>query len=106
MKLRRNYAGTLRAGRLTTRGCREVRIDKNGDVVSELWNPTARLYANLGDRLVISNACLSVDEVAGAEVVAMFPSGEPGVRVIVGSVADGKVHVMKSRKARVTWTPR
>jgi hypothetical protein len=95
-----NFLGHLRHGRLTVRGCTIVTVDKEGNELSRVFDKGKSVCLNLGDRVVVSNADLDVDEVASCRVETVYPDGNAGVVVVLGRVSDGSVHVMPSERAK------
>jgi hypothetical protein len=70
-------------------------IDSEGNVISDERKPSARLWTNIGDRLLLAPADLVDDRIAVVEVSAMQPDGNPIVHLVCGELAPGPVHVMR-----------
>lgn len=89
-------------------GAWQREIDREGNVVATSHDPSAKLWANIGDRLILANSDLEIDEIAGVEVLGV--EGEQGlrVRVVCGALspATSRVHVLPARKARAPRSSR
>ena len=79
-------------------------IDKAGGVVADTRDERVRLWANLGDRLIVSSPAVDpMDEHAVAAVEVVDPSRGPGVlvvRFLRGAIRVGPAHVIPGRKAK------
>lgn len=56
------------------RGARRQKIDEEGNVISDLDERGAVLSANIGDRIMVFGP--AIDEIATADVVTVYPSGD------------------------------
>lgn len=110
-RLRRQYRAVLQAGELVCeRGAWTVTIAKDGTPSEPAWDSQRRLYANLGDLLIVCG-----DDVAAMRIVEVV---EPGwrerwrVEAVRGRCSDGRVLVMSAqglgsvRRARKARGPR
>ena len=68
--------------------------------MTDTLESSARLYANIGDRLVVSPVDLAVDKVASVEVVGVSERGMPRVVVKSGEIGTGSVWVQQANKAK------
>lgn len=110
---RRTFAGTIRPLAVdegafeieARRGCFRRQIDKHGDVVLDDREVTRSLRSEIGDRLVVSNANLAVDEIAVVRVAMVIPDGhreKHAVRIVKGriSIAPHDVYVQPLKTSR------
>jgi hypothetical protein len=106
---RRTYSATAtRAGEQfvlrISRGAWIKRTDRDGAEQSTQRDPSAQLWANIGDRLVVTAAELEQDQIAIVEVAALASDGTPTVRVLSGEMPTGAVLVMPAWKAKSSST--
>lgn len=98
----RTYAGQLRAGLLTVRGCR-TRLYRGGDELADTWDPSERLRVRVGALLFVGDAILATNAegfvVTPCDLATVVAVLDEGWRVTMrdGAVADGAVHVMRIR---------
>lgn len=104
-RVRRIFSGAIAIGqdgavRLdVTSGCWQVTIDKTGERTSSSRNLRARMWLTVGDRLIVSPADVTIDEVAMVELTRVEQNASTlHGRVIVGalSAVEGGVHVMRA----------
>ena len=84
-------------------GCWERAIDKAGNVLADTRDERRRLFAEIGDRLVLSSPALGpMDEaaVAAVEVIEASNGSRMRVRFVTGAIRVGPVHVLVGRKAK------
>lgn len=101
---RRTFTGHIAflsplVARLVVRpGAHRRTTDDQGDVLSDTYEATARLWSNLGDRLLLSGD--SIADIAIGEIYAIAPDGALHVRLVCGELpttAD-KVHILPMRR--------
>ena len=101
---RRTFAGSVAflsplVARLVVQlGAHRRTTDDQGDVIADIYEPTARLWSNLGDRLLLSGDTLA--DIAIAEIIAIAPDGAMTVQLTCGELpttAD-KVHILPMRR--------
>lgn len=93
LHVRRTFSGTLVDSELLIRrGAWIRRVNVEGELVDDSRDERATLWANIGDRLVVSSADLGIDQVAIVEIVCMLDVGyawqRVGVKAYAGRYTD------------------
>jgi hypothetical protein len=81
---------------LHARGKHVIVTDRDGARVGHRHDPAARLWAELGDRLLVAPADLADDRIAIVEVTRLDANANPTVHLVCGELAPGPVHVMRA----------
>jgi hypothetical protein len=88
------------------RGCYRLTIDSIGDEVSDVFEPQAALWANIGDEIMLLGPSVDDDAIAIAEIVHVGSDGRSfGVRMVRHTMATGAVWIwpmqgLKEKRSR------
>jgi hypothetical protein len=94
---RRQYKGhVLRGDLVVGRGAWVVFVDAEGNATDPVWDPKLRLYANIGDTLIV----LAADDIAAVRITGISQSGFRERFYIEPKQIDGAVLVMRGPAPR------
>lgn len=82
------------------RGAYRRTTDADGNVLADIFEPSATLFANIGDRLILAGE--PVDEIAIGHVASVYPDGDLRFAVAHGQLHErtAAVYVLPAGRAR------